>query len=139
MYADRYDVSLRMKECRRSVALLLVLLIAVPVTLAQVPSAEQPVTPAQAAAAPKLEVSTSVWDFGQKWAGEKAETTITLRNVGDAPLRIEKVKTSCGCTAASMKKKLLEPGESEEVKITYSTKKRVAKVSRRQVIVLGSV
>jgi len=106
------------------------LLIAIPTTLAQVPVEERPAS-ATHTAAPKLELSTSLWDFGQKWAGEKAETTITLKNVGDAPLRIDKVKTSCGCTAASVKKKLLAPGDSEEVKVTYNTEKRVAKVSQK--------
>lgn len=97
--------------------------------LAQEPVQSQPA--AKPATGPKLDVNTSVWDFGEKWAGEEAKTTITLKNVGDAPLKIEKVKSSCGCTVAQVTKKLLEPGESEDVKVTYNTKKRAARVSQK--------
>lgn len=124
---DNYAVS---KQACWSLVPFVALLIAIPATLAQVPVEERPVSPTQTAA-PKLEVSTSLWDFGQKWAGEKAETTITLKNVGDAPLRVEKVKTSCGCTVASVKKELLEPGESEDVKVTYNTNKAVETVLQK--------
>ncbi|MFQ5805413.1 MAG: DUF1573 domain-containing protein [Phycisphaerae bacterium] len=87
--------------------------------------------PPESAAAPKLEVSTSEWDFGVKWAGEKAETTITLRNVGDAPLHIDRVKTSCGCTAARVKDKVLQPGETQDVEVSYNTKKRTENVNQK--------
>ncbi len=103
-------------------------------SVAAVCLAQEPVNPqpaAQTAGVPRLEVSTNVWDFGEKWAGEKAETVITLTNVGDAPLKIDKVKSSCGCTVAKVTKKLLQPGESEGVKVTYSTKKRTAKVTQK--------
>jgi transcriptional regulator len=129
MYDGRDDHAGRKEACW-SLVPFVALLIAIPAALAQVPVEERPASATQTAA-PKLEVSTSLWDFGQKWAGEKAETTITLKNVGDAPLRIEKVKTSCGCTAASVKKKLLEPGESEDVKVTYDTNKAVETVSQK--------
>lgn len=96
--------------------------------------AAQPVTdtktPTATGTAPKLQVSTREWDFGEKWAGEPAETTLTLKNVGDAPLRIEKLKTSCGCTAARMENTVLQPGQIEEVKISYNTCTRKEKVSQ---------
>ena len=79
--------------------------------------------PAPADAKPKLEVSTTVWDFGEKWSGEPAETTLTLRNSGDAPLHIDRLKTSCGCTAARIDNKVLQPGRAEDVKVSYNTKK----------------
>ncbi|MBU0618513.1 MAG: DUF1573 domain-containing protein [Planctomycetes bacterium] len=105
--------------------------VAASVGLAQEPVKKPAAPAAQTSGVPKLEVRTNVWDFGEKWAGEKAETTITLTNVGDAPLKIDQVKSSCGCTVAKVEKTLFQPGESEEVKVTYSTKKRTENVSQK--------
>lgn len=72
---------------------------------------------------PKLELSTEEWDFGQVWSGEPATTEITIRNAGNAPLTITRVKTSCGCTAAKPSKDVLQPGETDVIKLSYNTKK----------------
>jgi hypothetical protein len=98
-------------------------------TLAQTAAQDKP--PAQASVAPKLEVSSSVWDFGEKWSGEKAETTLTLKNVGDAPLHIERVQSSCGCTTAQVDNKVLQPGQTEEFRVSYSTTKRTENVRQK--------
>jgi len=87
--------------------------------------------PPQLAGTPRLEVSTSNWNFGEKWSGEKAETTVTLRNAGDAPLKIDRVKSSCGCTVAALQKKVLEPGEAEELRISYDTRTQKETVSQK--------
>lgn len=85
---------------------------------------------------PKLELSQTVWDFGQKWYGEPASTEIKLKNVGDAPLKIIQVRTSCGCTVAKPPKGtswnglMMQPGEELPLKLSYNTKKVRAKVSQ---------
>jgi hypothetical protein len=81
--------------------------------------------------APNLEVSSPVWDFGEVWSGEKAETTITIKNTGTAVLKIDQVKSSCGCTVAQTDKKELAPGETEDIRITYNTKKNAENVSQK--------
>jgi transcriptional regulator len=121
----------RIRGVNRCVATYVAMLVTTTVCLAQQAEVKQPASGAPMVGTPKLEVSTSVWDFGEKWAGEPAETTITLRNVGDAPLEVTEVKSSCGCTVAKVKKTLFQPGESEDVKVTYNTKKRTEKVSQR--------
>ncbi len=73
--------------------------------------------------APRLELSTEEWDFGMKWYGEPCSTDITISNTGDAPLKILKIRSSCGCTAAKPKRKELLPGESDKITLTYNTKK----------------
>jgi hypothetical protein len=130
MYDTRYGDSMGMSGVCRCVAVFVIALIVIPVALAQTATERQSV-PSVPTAAPKLEISASLWDFGEKWAGEKAETTITLRNVGKAPLEIGEVKSSCGCTVAKVNKKLLQPGASEEVRVTYDTNKRTEKVSQK--------
>lgn len=75
-----------------------------------------------ALAAPKITVTRAIWDFGRVWVGDACETEITMRNIGDAPLRIIKVSTTCGCTVARSTKLVLEPGESDTLKVTFDTK-----------------
>jgi len=54
----------------------------------------------------------------------EARVTFTATNKGSEPVRIERVKTSCGCTGSILKNKLLEPGESAEVIGTFHKGKR---------------
>ena len=79
---------------------------------------------------PELALSTTTWDFGTVWSGENVSTTVTLRNTGNAPLKITQVKSSCGCTATKHTKQELAPGETEEIEISYNTKKRTEKVNQ---------
>lgn len=74
-----------------------------------------------AAAAPRLGVDKEVFDFGTILQGEKVETIFRLRNDGDAPLLVDRVKTSCGCTAALLSASVLAPGESGEVSTTFDS------------------
>jgi hypothetical protein len=55
-------------------------------------------------------------------AGEEVEHTFTFRNVGGALLTVEKVRTSCGCTAALISDKEIPPGGTGEIKTTFRTK-----------------
>ncbi|MFQ5806941.1 MAG: DUF1573 domain-containing protein [Phycisphaerae bacterium] len=80
--------------------------------------------------APRLELSRTEWDFGAKWHGEPCSTDITIANVGEAPLRIIRIRSSCGCTVARPKKRELLPGESDSMTLSYNTKKRTRKVSQ---------
>jgi len=117
----------RQALCIGAIALLLGLASSV---MAQTTPAPAPQVAAPAGAQPKLETDTTVWDFGEKWSGEPAETTLTLRNTGSAPLHVDKIKTSCGCTAAKMDTQVLQPGQSEQVRVTYNTKKQTENVSQ---------
>lgn len=42
------------------------------------------------------------------------------KNVGDKPVRILSVKTSCGCTTTALKKNDVAPGESGEITATFT-------------------
>lgn len=41
--------------------------------------------------------------------------TFTLTNNSEFPIRLDRVETSCGCTASIIKSKVVEPGEKGEV------------------------
>ncbi len=74
-----------------------------------------------AAAEPKIETDRTEINFGQIFQGETITRAFAFRNAGDAPLNIEQVKTSCGCTAALLSNSTLAPGESGEVSTTFDS------------------
>ncbi len=50
------------------------------------------VTLAQDAPAPKLVLSMDKWDFGEVWHPQVQRTTLTIKNEGNADLRLTRVK-----------------------------------------------
>ncbi len=48
-----------------------------------------------------------------------------FRNMGDYPVQIDSVRTSCGCTTASLPKKLYAPAESGEITVTFDIGQRL--------------
>ena len=70
---------------------------------------------------PEIQLDKEVWDFGQTKQGKILTHVFTFKNVGDAPLKIERVRTSCGCAAALVSKKEIKPGGKGEIKVTFNT------------------
>jgi len=83
-----------------------------------------------ALAAPKLEVVETTYDFGEILKGDQVKHIFTIRNAGDAPLTIEKVKTSCGCTAALLSEKVLAPGQTAEIKTNFDSTRFKGRVKK---------
>jgi uncharacterized cupredoxin-like copper-binding protein len=69
-------------------------------------------------------------DFGNVKEGKTVEYTFKFTNKGSAPLEIKKVRTSCGCTAALLSSKKLDPGSEGTLKVELDTKNRSGKMSR---------
>lgn len=86
----------------------------------------------------KLEITETQYDFGTIGL-DNVSHTFMVRNIGEGPLPIERVSTSCGCTSAQLKQGnktsvkfgmdhgnlpkaniTLEPGEETEVIVTYN-------------------
>jgi hypothetical protein len=63
------------------------------------------------------------FDFGSIEKGTPVSHDFTFSNNGDAPLLINNVKTSCGCTVSSYPKDPIMPGDSELIKVTYNAAK----------------
>ncbi|BDD06868.1 DUF1573 domain-containing protein [Aureibacter tunicatorum] len=71
--------------------------------------------------------TTAVWNENVKNLGELAQgkpvtVVFEVKNSGDNPLVISKVKTSCGCTTSSYTKSAIPAGESGELEVTYNAK-----------------
>jgi hypothetical protein len=91
---------------------------------------------AETGAAPKIEVAATTHDFGKVDEGENVKFAFKLTNKGKAPLTIENVRTSCGCTAATPKDKTIAPGASSELAVSFDTRGRPGK--NRKVITVTS-
>jgi len=70
---------------------------------------------------PKIQFKELKWDFGNKKQGEVLTHTFRFENVGDETLVISRVRTSCGCAAAILSKKELNPGEKGEIQAKFNT------------------
>jgi hypothetical protein len=70
---------------------------------------------------PVIVVAKPEFDFGQVFAGTQIRHIFGFRNEGTAPLVIEKVRHSCGCTTSQPSSKVLKPGASAEIVSTFDT------------------
>jgi hypothetical protein len=71
---------------------------------------------------PKIQFEDLKWDFGNKKEGEVLTHKFRFENIGDEPLVIARVRTSCGCAAAILSKKELNPGEKGEIEVKFNTR-----------------
>lgn len=87
--------------------------------LSAAPAAEE--APADPERAPRIKFDTATWDFGTMYQQEKVSHDFVYRNLGKGPLQIEKVKTSCGCTAAEPSHREILPGQQGALSVTFSS------------------
>jgi hypothetical protein len=71
---------------------------------------------------PKVKFKEEKWDFGKLKEGQVKSHVFVFDNTGDAPLQIKRVRTSCGCAAALISDKNIEPGKKGELKVTLNTR-----------------
>ena len=77
-----------------------------------------------------LKVSELDWDFGYSPKNTTVTHRYVLTNVGNKPLKIINVKPACGCTSAPLTKNALQPGESTDLEVSFSTKSCSGKVTK---------
>ena len=70
---------------------------------------------------PVIFFENSDFNFGQIYKGQKVEHIYKFENRGNDTLNIKKVKPSCGCTAVILTNKTIPPGETGEIKTTFSS------------------
>jgi hypothetical protein len=79
---------------------------------------------------PVLEFSETQYDFGKIEEGKVVEHTFKFQNNGKATLKINDIKTSCGCTAALVSSEKIAPGEEGTLLVELDTKNRKGKMRR---------
>lgn len=62
-------------------------------------------------------------DFGVIATGSEARKLVQVTNLNNEPVTISNVRTTCGCSAATPGKSLLQSGESTMVEVEMNTKK----------------
>lgn len=70
-----------------------------------------------------LDVPETTYNFGEIKPDQVAEHSFRIVNQGDKDRVIERVKTSCGCTAALVSEKTIKPGKEGIIKVVYDAKK----------------
>ena len=86
----------------------------------------QPKTDAQKGM-PQISFDDESFNFGTIAQGEKVSHTFKFRNIGDGPLQITDVTTSCGCTASKYSLEPVAPGESGTVEVIFDSYGREGK------------
>ena len=71
---------------------------------------------------PRIVVEPAGFDFGQALQNKTLPKDFVLRNVGDEALRIEDVRTSCGCTAALPSERVVPPGGQTRLHVELQTR-----------------
>ncbi len=75
-------------------------------------------------ATPKMEIEKKSHDFGTIEEGVQATVTFTFKNTGNAPLVLNSVKASCGCTTPKWTKEPIAPGAEGTITAIYNSKGR---------------
>ncbi len=86
--------------------------------------------PWSAFASPELSAPDTEVHFGEILQGTRASHTFVFRNSGESDLRIERVRSSCGCTAALLSNSRLAPGEQGEVEAVFDAGRFRGEVSK---------
>jgi hypothetical protein len=67
--------------------------------------------------APKLELPRCPLWLGKGAPGDLLTAVVPLWNTGDAPLHIEKLDATCGCSSLSLNEKVIAPGEKADLHV----------------------
>jgi len=62
--------------------------------------------------------------------GDKKDYTFNLTNSGKSNLHIRNVRSSCGCTAVAPSKKVIAPGETVPIKVTFDSRGKRGRQSK---------
>ncbi len=70
---------------------------------------------------PAFQFEDEVLDYGKIEKGSNGVRVFKFTNIGNAPLIVEQVKGSCGCTVPTKPEAPIMPGETGEISVKYDT------------------
>ena len=79
---------------------------------------------------PHLALEDAVFDFGTVERGVPVDHTFRLPNRGGAELRVEHVKSSCGCTVAVVSERDIPPGAEGRIAVTLDTARLAGRTTK---------
>ncbi len=80
----------------------------------------------------KMHFEEMEFDFGDIYQGDKVEHTFEFINIGSAPLIINNVLTTCGCTAPEWPRDPISPGNTGTIKVLFNS---VGKMGRQNKVI----
>ncbi len=83
-----------------------------------------------AIAAPNLQFDNPKYDFGEVFQGGKVPHVFEFVNEGDEALYIDRVRSSCGCTAVLLSEKNIPPGGKGEIQANFDSTRFRGAVSK---------
>lgn len=81
-------------------------------------------------ARPRVVLDQPVFDFGTVDRGARVDHTFRVPNRGDATLRIDHVKSSCGCTVAVLSEREVPPGGEARVAVSLDTARLAGRTTK---------
>lgn len=79
---------------------------------------------------PEIYFPITSHDFGTVVKGNVVAFNFAVVNKGKSPLKIKRIRTSCGCTAAITDKNILAPGDSTTIHTEFDSSAEEGKVHR---------
>lgn len=73
--------------------------------------------------AQEFNFESEIINYGKINKGSNGERTFVFTNIGDKPLIIKNVQSSCGCTIPKKPENPIMPGKKGEIKVSYDTKR----------------
>jgi hypothetical protein len=87
-----------------------------------------------AGAQPKINIVEPNFDFGFAPEGATMIHEYVVKNIGTEPLEISRVRTTCGCASAPVKKSLLQPKEETVITLIFNSTRYFHKTSKQAMI-----
>ena len=73
--------------------------------------------------AQEFKFETETINYGKVAIGSEGKRTFEFTNVGEAPLIIKDIKSTCGCTVPKKPEEPIMPGETGQIEVSYDTKR----------------
>lgn len=85
-------------------------------------------------AQPKIEIDNPVHDFGTAYPNEDLYHPFVLTNVGNEPLQLLDLRTTCGCTGAILSASEIQPGATSIVSVTMTANSTTSTMSKDTIV-----
>ena len=73
--------------------------------------------------AQEFKFEEEVINYGKVDKGSDCARVFVFKNIGDQPLIIKNIQSSCGCTVPKKPEEPIMPGKTGEIKVSYDTKR----------------
>lgn len=71
--------------------------------------------------AQEFKFETETIDYGKIGQGSEGKRVFEFTNVGDSPIDISRIQSTCGCTVPKKPEKPVMPGEKGQIEVSYDT------------------